>query len=454
MLLGRTLTRDRFIGLLLVLLGGLYCLGRLYQTHDNFTHYLGVDFRAVYGSTRCLIAGCNPYQATEIRTQFLLHGGSVAEADPPPPQYGPFEPYYVGYPPPALFYLAPFALLPWPLAWFVFLAVGILLYAIAVMLFADLCSEYVPIAASACLAYFIAVEHDIVMLGQPTLLAASLLCIGVWCLLKNRRPRLGVLSFALSLLLKPHLGGLFLLYFLLAAPSYRKRALQIIGLAVILSLPALSWFSTHAATRNWLQDYKTNLVGISAPGKASDPGPQNQSENLIISLQSLVSRYRDQPSFYNPVVWIFSAIFVCVWIYPDLRRRPSQEKDILCLACIAAFSMLPVYHRSYDSRALLILFPALALLLQRTIWWGRAATVLTLFASFVLSEWYSKHTHPNNHIVRSSHDHLIVQTTIVHIVPLVLLGISIFYLALLYVAPQPLALRSDIGPHTIEEPAS
>jgi hypothetical protein len=49
---------------------------------------------------------------------------------------------------------------------------------------------------------------------------------------------------------------------------------------------------------------------------------------------------------------------------------------------------------------------------------------------------------------------LIVQTTIVHIVPLILLAISIFYLALLYVAPQPLALRSDIDPHTIEEPAS
>lgn len=450
MVTARSFPGGRLIGFVLVLLGGMYCLGRLYATRNSFTHYLGVDFRAVYGSSRCLIAGCNPYNSVDMRTQFLAHGGSLAEADTP--QYGPFQPHYVGYPPSALFYLAPFALLPWPLAWKVFLCVGIGLYAIAALLFADLCSEYVPIAASACLGYFLAVEHDIVMLGQPTLLAAALLSIGVWCLVKNRCPRLGVLSFALSLALKPPLGGLFLLYFLIATPSYRKRALQVIGLTVILCLPALLWFSQHFATRNWVQDYKANLSGISAPGKISDPGPQNKSENLIIDLQTIVSRYRDEPSFYNPAVWIFSATVIAVWIYPVRRLRPSLEKDILCIAVIATFSMLPVYHRSYDSRALLILFPALAVLMKRTVWWGRTAAILTVLASFVLSEWYSRGTRPASRVALYLKHSLILQTAVVHIVPLILLAISAFYLVVLYVSPRALALDNEVVPARIEEP--
>ena len=437
----------RMIGISLALLGWIYCLVNLYVTRHKFD--MGLDFRAVYGSTRCIIAGCHPYYFADMRAQFLQHGGSIAEALTQ--KRGPFVPFYVGYPPPTLFYLVPFALLPWPLAWYVFMGIAIALYTIAIVLFADLGSEYVPIAASLCLGYFLAVEHDIVMLGQPTLMAAALLCIALWCLLKNRHVWLAVLTFACSLILKPHLGGLFLLYFLVATPSYRKRALQIIGLTAALCMPAILWFNTHASTRNWVQEYKTNLAGISAPGNLSDPGPKNIAENRIIDLQTIVSRYRDEPAFYNHVVWAFSAILIGVWLYPVIRRRRSQEKDILCIAAIAAFSMIPIYHRTYDSRALLILFPALAVLMRRTVWWSRVATFVTVVASFTLAEYYGKYTRPANHIVTFLANHLALQTMVVHVVPLILLGITIFYLAVLYLSPPSLALDAENVPGRLEE---
>ena len=431
--------RKPVVGLVLVLLGWLWCLGHVYpQRHHR---QMRIDFRAVYGSSRCLIAGCNPYYFEDIRAQFLAHGGSLAEAGNV--VYGPFMPSYVGYPPSTLFYLVPFVFPPWPIALVIYLAIASTFYAVGALLFADLCSEYIPIASAACLALFLAWQDDIVFYGQPTLLAAALLCIGVWSLLKNRYPRLGVLSFAFSLVFKPPLGGLFLLYFL-AAAQHRKRAWQVIGVAVVLLLPVLLWFSMHSATQNWVHDLKANVAGISAPGNLSDPGPQNALDNRIIDLQAIVSRYRDVPSFYNHVVWGLSALVIAVWLYPVIRRRPSQEKDILSLAAIAAFSMLPVYHRVYDSRALLILFPALAVLMRRTVWWGRAATVLTLFVSFVLSDAYTVRSKiDSHHVAQSLAGQPVLQTMAVHLAPLALLLVTIFYLAVLYVCPPSLALNAE-----------
>jgi len=441
-----TYNRKRMLGFVLVLLGGAFCLMHLYAIHTKLTRFLGIDFQAVYSSSRCVIAGCNPYYFEDMKAQFVHQGGTISEALIPP-SGGPFQPHYVGYPPPTLLLYVPFALLRWPLAWFVYMGIAISLYCLAVALFADLCSEYVPVAASACLGLFLAVEWLIVELGQPTLLAASLLCIGVWCLLKDRCPRLGVLSFALSLVLKPPLGGLFLLYFLFATRTYRKRAWQVIGLTVVLCIPGVLWFSAHSATRNWIQDYRTNLTAIAAPGKLSDPGPQHTTENEIIDLQTIVSLYRDQPSFYNRVVWGFSAVVLAIWLYPVLRLPPSQEKDILCLAAIAAFSMLPIYHRVYDSRALLILFPALALLIQRTRWWGIAAAVVTVLLTISLADSYTAHSRPLSPLADHLRNHRLLQISLIHTAPLLLLAVTIFYLAALYVFAPSLARNSEIAPH-------
>jgi hypothetical protein len=439
-----TYNRKRIAGFVLVLLGGIVCLVHLYSIHTKLIRYMGIDFEAVYSSSRCVIAGCNPYDSEDLKAQFVKQGGLITSALTPP-SGGPFQPHYVGYPPPTLFFFVPFALLRWPLAWFVYLVVGIALYAVAVALFAELCSKYVPVAASALLGLFLAVEWLIVELAQPTLLAAALLCIGVWCLLKNRYPRLGVLSFAFSLALKPPLGALFLLYFLLANSTYRRRAWQVIGLTVVLCIPGVAWFSTHSATHNWIADYKTNLRSISAPGQLSDPGPKNKDEDEIIDLQTIVSLYRDEPSFYNRTVWVVSGIFLAVWIYPVIRLPRSQEKDILCLAAIAAFSMLPVYHRVYDSRALLILFPAVALLLQRTRWWGIAASIVTVLLSVSLADSYTAHTRPLTPFIAHFRNHRIFQITLIHAAPLVLLGVTVFYLAVLYVYPPSLAREAAIS---------
>jgi hypothetical protein len=432
--------RKRMLGLLLVLLGGLLCLLRVYANRHLEHKYMGIDFRAVYGSTRCVVAGCNPYYFADMRAQFLAHGGSLAEALTP--TYGPFMPHYVGYPPPTLFYLVPFVLLNWPLALFVFMGVSIALYAIAALLFADLCSEHVPLAANVCLALFLASSGEIVKLGQPTLLAAALACIGLWCLLKDRCPWVGVVSFALSMVFKPHLGAIFLLYFLLATKTYRKRALQIIGLTIVLSIPSLLWFAHNDATRHWIQDYRENIAGIATPGNLSDPGPRHKGENHITDLQTLISVYRDEPSFYNHVAWAISAVVLAGWLYVIVKRPPSREKDLLCIAGLAAFSMLPIYHRLYDCRIFLVLFPPLALLMQRSLWWGRAATVVTVWTIYVTSDFYTVNS--ETRFVQILERFPLIHGPAMRALTLTLLGVTLFYLAVLYLSPPELALETEL----------
>jgi hypothetical protein len=106
----------------------------------------------------------------------------------------------------------------------------------------------------------------------------------------------------------------------------------------------------------------------------------------------------------------------------------------------------------YDSRALLILFPAIAVLLRRTVWWGWAATALTLLVSLVLTGWYTKRTDPVDHAVQALARHPAVYLVIVHLAPFVLLAVTIFYLIVLYVYPPGLAGEAELMHNRIEEP--
>jgi hypothetical protein len=75
---------------------------------------------------------------------------------------------------------------------------------------------------------------------------------------------------------------------------------------------------------------------------------------------------------------------ILVWIVVTLRSRFSIERAWLALAAIAAISMLPVYHRIYDAKLLLLTVPACALLWSQGRLIGRIALLVTT-AAFVLT---------------------------------------------------------------------
>jgi hypothetical protein len=200
-------------------------------------------------------------------------------------------------------------------------------------------------------------------LGNLAGIVVSLCVIAVWCFLEERFVQVGAVCLAFSLVLKPHDVALVWLYFLLAGGVYRKRALETLGIAAALALPSILWVS-HVSP-HWMQELSSNLGTLSTHGSVNDPGPDSltfHSPDTVISLQSALSLFRDDPRFYNSASYLICGFVFMAGAIRLVRSRFTRQNAWLALAAIAALSMLPVYHRAYDAKLLLLAVPACAFL--------------------------------------------------------------------------------------------
>jgi Glycosyltransferase family 87 len=335
--------------------------------------------------------------------------------------------YNANYPPSALFLAVPFALLPWQPAHLLWVTLSAGIVVLAAFLIADLCAPYSPFLVVSLMGFFIGTSIILIMLAQPAMLSIGLCVIAAWCLIRDRFPILAVLSFAFSLTLKPQIAALIWLYFLLSGlPRYRRSAMQAFFVTILLCLPGILWASFMPQSRHWMHDLYVNLAGAAAHGNASDPGPANSEALGIASFQSVLSMVRDDPNFYNPATWAFIGTLLLLWLYPTLRMRHSLKEDFLALATIACLSLLPIYHREYDTRLLLLTFPALALLVSEG-GVGIFAVVLSAIAFVAMSIPFARFV--NIHYA-AHHPHPGVAMTLVLMrdVPLAVLALGAFYL--------------------------
>lgn len=394
--------RRRFYGFLVVMAGCLFFALRGYQNQKATLQ--AFDFKPVYSSTRCLIDGCDPYDSAQIEKEFLAHGGDSSDLRP-------FRPYNANYPPSALFLVIPVALLPFGLACVLWSWIGIALFCLAVICVADLSDSGRGAAGSSLLvqcvlAGFVATSTMLIMLGQPALISISLAVIATWCFLRGRFARVGVMAFALSLTLKPHVGALVWLFFLLASREgssdavrmFRRRAFEILVLTLALMTPGIWLASHHQASAHWLQELHRNLVGIGARGNASDPGPTNLEAPAIASLQAVFSLVRDVPNFYNRAAYaVFFPLFLA-WVYGvtrPIRGRPAacacaiDARNLLALAAAASLGFLPLYHRQYDTRILVLIFPAVAVFSKSKRWVSLLAILVSILATVATSHQFA-----------------------------------------------------------------
>jgi hypothetical protein len=82
-------------------------------------------------------------------------------------------------------------------------------------------------------------------------------------------------------------------------------------------------------------------------------------------MQTIVAVFRDEPRIYNPASYLLWAPFLLVWAVATLRSRFSLDHAWLALAAMAPLSMLPTLHRPNDTKILLLVLPACALLWAR-----------------------------------------------------------------------------------------
>jgi len=389
------------------------------------------DFKTVYSSARALADGGDPYNSGVLLEQYREGGGEVSAKS----HLSAFLPHQALYPPSSLFWIFPFALLPWRSALIAWLVVSGCLFVTSTFLIADICCQWdsgIPIIL---LGVFLATSTLLLTTAQPSAVAISLCVIGVWSLVRDRWIGLGVISFALSLAIKPQIGGPLLLYYLLSRSNNRRRAVMIVVATVILCLPGIFWAANSPAASNWPHELHTNIAASSKPGQINDPGPSSYNAPLIIDLQSVIALFDNNPSSYNRVSWGIVGALIVMWGFAAWWGRPSLEKDLLGLATIACLGLLPIYHRHYDLRLLIVTFPACALLMVKGRMMARGVPLLPPLAAIACS-------HPT--FIR---DHLHLQQAsmgpietmfLLRLASITVLVSGIFYLVLFW--------RASVGP--------
>jgi hypothetical protein len=352
------MTKNRLDGLQIVLLGGVLVF--LISALIALANPQGMsDFKQFYYASRCLIQHHDPYQESQLWAVYKAEVKTV----PSDPQVLKWLHEILLCPnmPTTLLLIAPLALLPWNAAVSVWMALIAASFLVAGYLVWRVCSDTVP-RSSAALVFLIFVNSvDGLSIGNTAALVVGLCVIAVWCFASERFVWAGILCLAVSLAIKPHDAGIVWLYFLLAGGVARRRALQTLAATALIALPAVMWVSHEVP--HWPQELHANLNAITALGGQDDPGPHSGGGfglMMMVNLQVIVSRIHDDPSFYNPVVYLLCGVPLMLWALKTLRTRYSPTQAWYALAAAVPFAMLAVYHRCYDCRLLLVAVPVCA----------------------------------------------------------------------------------------------
>ena len=374
------MTKARLDGLYLVLLGSValillgIALGSVTPNRMN-------DFKVVYYPARCLIQHCDPYSETEVMDVYRA-GGQEFPSETAANRV--IVTRYI-YPPTAFSLTVPFAILPWWPAHILWMALTVGSLIFASFLIWNLGANYAPILSGALIGFLLANSELLIVLGNPSGIVISLCVVAVCCFLRERFVPVGILCLAISLAVKPQEAGLLWLYYLIAGKVYRKRAMQTLLATVAISLPGVLW--TWYVSPHWMQELHSNILAFSVHGSISDPSPISTGPHgavQMINLQTVASVFWDDPRIYNPVTYLVCAPLLLIWVFVTLRSRPSPKRAWLALAAVAALSLLPVYHRQYDAKILLLTVPACAMLWAEGGLIGRFALLVNT-AGFVLT---------------------------------------------------------------------
>lgn len=351
------------------------------------------DFGENYYGVRSAFHHMDPYDPKAVLQQYKNDGGkNFGGANPQEEVTFRLGVTVLDYPPTTLLVVAPFATLPWQAAYASWLGLISLSMVLAAFLMWNTTSE-LPVVAGCMACYILFTGFTFLFFGNPLGLAVPFAVIAAWSFLEDRYAPAGVALLALSLALKPQIAAFVWLYFLLAGGKERKRAMQTFAVVGALGIGALIWITS--VSPHWLPEFQRNFGVFLGRGGAADPGPSGDtfaSWDQIISLQSAVSVFRNDPRFYNPVAYLIGGGLILVWMVSVLRKRTTREGGLLALASISILGLLPIYHRTHDAKLLLLTIPACGILwagggARRWVGLGLTAAAILLTSDFPMTFW-------------------------------------------------------------------
>jgi hypothetical protein len=426
--------KERQDSLLLLSLGSVFFV--LIGTAIAYFNALGmIDFKEFYFGAKCLVEHHDPYQQSQLWALYKRDAGEVPSAlgSVLVAAHGHLTPNF----PTTFFLVTPLALMPTKFAgaiWFILSAAAFVLAAFTTW---NAGAEFSPLMAGALVFLLLVNSEMLLALGNTVGLVVGLSVIAVWCFLKNRFTLAGAICLAVALVMKPHDVGLIWLYFLLAGGIARKRALETLLPVAALVVPAVLW--TWQIAPHWLEEMRANQLALMQRGALNDPGPHSGGGfgvNMTLCLQTIASRFWDNPHFYNPVVYLICGALLLVWLRKTVQSKFSPHLTWFAIAVVVPLTILVVYHRSYDARLLLLSVPACTMLWKKggpLAWWALA---LTLAAIILTGDIFWIVVFQITHYSGPSLAFGVIPA------PLVLLALSVFYLYV-YVRQPPEAVASN-----------
>jgi hypothetical protein len=314
-------------------------------------------------------------------------------------------------------------MLPWKYALAAWMAIIIACFIAACSCVWRLGADFAPRFSGALIWFLMINSGLLVASGNTAGFVISLSAVAVCCFLRDRYAPAAVVCLALALIIKPQDAAFVWLYFLLAGGAGRKRALQAAALVAALALPAMLWVS-HLVP-HWMPEYHANLLEATSRGGRDYAGVHTGGGLgvvMIIDLQAALSLIRDDSSFFNPVAYLICGALLLIWSAKTLRSRFSPRLAWFAIATISVLTLLPVYHRTYDARLLLLTVPACAILWKEGGPLGWCALALNVAAIVLTGDlsWIAFFE-----ITRYSRPSVLLGMIPA---PLVLLALGIFYL--------------------------
>lgn len=366
---------QRFKVTLQVLLIALSACWLLWHGAEKAPRY-SVDFLPVYTGARCMLHACNPYDTAQLDAQYFESGG-LAEYRP---EWYTTPPVY----PPSIFVVvAPLAMLKLGVAERLWAGLnGLLLIACVVFLWSMTppASRWLATVLASCFLFSNESIH-LMASGQPAGFAIPLLIIAALLFLCDRYIPLATVLLTLSLAVKPQIGGMIVLYLI-----FRKIHWRAVILAAAASLAILlvgGWIlKSHPASAQWPSDLRAQMADSLEPGNTNDPRPPTRSAVTFANLQVVAAVFTSNPKVYGAVSYAVFLALMIVWTGAVARNDSSLASHWLALAALAALSMLPIYHRDYDARLLILALPAISIIYLQRRWLGWLLIAMTLLHIF------------------------------------------------------------------------
>ncbi len=256
------------------------------------------------------------------------------------------------YPPTTYVLVAPLSLLPWwwaSVLWALLSIASVGVIAWCVCLLAQLSwrndGDWPGFVTAIVFAF--APLHTALHEANVTVIALALASMGLVNAFRGRDVSAGVLL-ALATCLKPQMGIWFLIFYLI---RFRWRLL-LSAAAVGGALSLIAFAVIPISFREVLSNYSRNMAYWFGPGGMNDFTAANPVRFHLVNLQVLTFSILQDAHSANLLAWGAFGVALAAWLYLMWRRKSSELLGVIALLTL---SLMPFYHRYYDTDVLILL---------------------------------------------------------------------------------------------------